>query len=519
VQYLGIATVPLCWLIFALAYTGRDGWLIRRNIALLGVIPLVTVLLAFTTELHGLIWTAFSLEPAGSTAPLTISHGGWFWIYWVYAQVLVLMGTVILLRPLTSAQRPYRWQAASLLIAALLPWIGNFLYVAGLNPLAPLDLTPFAFVLSEAVIALSLSRFRLLSLTPIAQATVIENMNDSVIVIDEQDDIVDLNPAAQQLLGVPAAQAIGRPARQLFDRWPALLDYDQNAVDQRAEISLGVGSQRRDFELRFSPLKDGHGRLIGRVLQMRDITELAQARDQALEASRLKSELLAHVSHELRTPLSAILGYEELLLDGSFGPLGELQQHAVMEMTGSTQELTILVSELLDSAQLEAHALHLRIRPFDPGEMLQRVENIMAVLACNKGLELITALAPDLPARLLGDESRLRQLLINLIGNAIKFTEHGSVQARLYPVDDQWWAMDVSDTGPGIPQEARHYIFEPFRQVDGSITREYRGTGLGLSIVKRLVELMGGTVSLDSEVGRGSTFTLILPMQPNVEKT
>jgi signal transduction histidine kinase len=93
------------------------------------------------------------------------------------------------------------------------------------------------------------------------------------------------------------------------------------------------------------------------------------------------------------------------------------------------------------------------------------------------------------------------------------------VQARLYPVDDQWWAMDVSDTGPGIPQEARHYIFEPFRQVDGSITREYRGTGLGLSIVKRLVELMGGTISLDSEVGRGSTFTLILPMQPNVEKT
>jgi signal transduction histidine kinase len=109
--------------------------------------------------------------------------------------------------------------------------------------------------------------------------------------------------------------------------------------------------------------------------------------------------------------------------------------------------------------------------------------------------------------------------LINLIGNAIKFTESGSVQVRLYRVDTAWWAMEVSDTGPGIPPDAQQYIFEPFRQVDGSITREYRGTGLGLSIVKSLVELMGGTIRLESGVGRGSTFTLTLPLQPDVVKS
>jgi PAS domain S-box-containing protein len=519
VQYLGIATVPLCWLIFALGYAERDRWITRRNVLLLAILPAITVLLAFTTELHGLIWSTFSLDPTGSSAPLSVSHGPWFWVYWIYAQVLVLSGTILLIRTLLSAHRPYRWQAGLVLFAALLPWIGNFLYVTGLNPVAPLDLTPFAFVLSEAAIALGLSRFRLLSLTPIAQATVIEGMNDGVFVIDEQGDLVDLNPAAQQLLGLSAAQAIGQPAISLFERWPVLAERYRDAIDLRDEISLGTGDDQRNYELRFSPLRNRRGRLTGRVLLVRDITELIQARDQALEASRLKGELLARVSHELRTPLSAILGYTELLMDGSFGPLNEHQQRAVLEMMGSTQELTILVNELLDSAQLEAHALRLHVRPFDPIEMIQRVENTMAVLAHNKGLELTTAVSPDLPATLQGDESRLRQLLINLIGNAIKFTEQGTVWVRLDRVDEAWWTMEVSDTGPGIPEEARHYVFEPFRQVDGSITREYRGTGLGLSIVRSLVELMGGTVGLESEVGHGSTFTLRLPLQPRLENS
>ncbi len=166
VQYLGIAFVPLGWLIFALEYAGRDRWVTRRNVLLLAIIPLITLWLALTTEFHGLIWTTFNLDPAESSAPLMVAHGAWFWVYWIYSQLLVLTGTIILIRTLLSAQRPFRLQAGLILLAALLPWIGNLLYVTGLNPLAPLDLTPFAFVLSEAVVALGLSHFRLISLTP-----------------------------------------------------------------------------------------------------------------------------------------------------------------------------------------------------------------------------------------------------------------------------------------------------------------------------------------------------------------
>jgi PAS domain S-box-containing protein len=519
VQYIGIVTVPLCWLIFALDYAGHDRWLTPRALIPLGIIPIITVLLAFTNDWHGLIWSATQFDPAGSNAPLILSHGAWFWVYWAYAQLVVLIGTIIVIRALLGARRPYRWQALLILVAVLLPWIGNILYATGLNPVPTLDLTPFAFVLSEAAVALGLSRFRLISLTPIAQATVIEGMNDGMFVIDDQNILVDLNPAAERLLGAAASHVIGQPIAVVFQAWPDLVERYQHADEARDEVTLGTGTERQHYELRLSPLRNRRSKSSGRILLVRDITELIQARDQALEGSRLKGELLARVSHELRTPLSAILGYAELLLDGSFGALGEHQQQALLEMMGSSQELTILVNELLDAAQLEAGALHLRIRPFDPGEMLQRVENTLAVLAHNKGLELTTSLTPDLPAPLHGDESRLRQLLINLIGNAIKFTESGSVQVHLYRVDTTWWAMEVSDTGPGIPPDAQQYIFEPFRQVDGSITREYRGTGLGLSIVKSLVELMGGMIRLESEVGRGSTFTLSLPLQPDVEKS
>ncbi|CAG0929968.1 two-component system, sensor histidine kinase [Thermoflexales bacterium] len=519
VEYLGIATVPLCWLIFSLEYAGRDRWLTRRNLALISIIPLVTILLAFTTEAHGLIWSTFSLDGGNSSAPLLVSHGAWFWVYWIYGQLIVLAGTIIVIRTLLGAQQLYRSQASLILIAALLPWVGNFLYVSGLNPIPPLDLTPFAFVLSAVAVTLGLSRFRLISLTPIAQATVIESMNDGMFVIDAHDNLADLNPAAERLLGISAAQVIGQPVAAVFQAWPDLVGRYQHIDEIRDEIKLGNGTGRRYYELRLSSLKNRRGELTGRVLLVRDITELIDARDRALEADRLKSELLARVSHELRTPLSAILGYAELLHDGSFGPLAEHQQVAVMEMMGSTQELTILVNELLDSAQLEAHALALRIRPFDPIEMLQRVENTLAVLAHNKGLELTTTASPDLPATLAGDESRLRQILINLIGNAIKFTESGFVRVHLYCVDEERWAMEVSDTGPGIPAGAQRLIFEPFRQVDGSVTREFRGTGLGLSIVKSLVALMGGSVKLESEVGQGSTFTITLPLQPRVESS
>ena len=245
---------------------------------------------------------------------------------------------------------------------------------------------------------------------------------------------------------------------------------------------------------------------------------LALARDRALEASRLKSELLAKVSHELRTPLGAVLGYTELLQNGTFGPISEQQIEATAEVIDSTQYLTALVNELLDQAQLEAGKLALNVAPFTPRDLITQVEGRMSVLAQAKGLSLTTVIEADIPDMLAGDRSRLQQILVNLVSNAIKFTKTGTVGVRLYCPDASHWAMQVSDTGSGIPIEAQNDIFEPFHQIDGSTTREQTGSGLGLSIVKQLTALMKGQVILESEVGRGSTFTILLPLSPIQEK-
>lgn len=240
--------------------------------------------------------------------------------------------------------------------------------------------------------------------------------------------------------------------------------------------------------------------------------ELVVARDRAVEASRLKTELLARVSHELRTPLSVILGYIEMLRMGVFGPLSVEQRPPAQEIFDSVNHLTNLINDLLSQAQLDANRLELDNSPFIPADLVANMHSKMNPLAQAKGLTLTTAIAADLPAILCGDSHRVQQILFNMVGNAIKFTRQGVVRVQLYRPDPDHWALQVSDAGPGIPGEAQNYIFEPFRQIDGSMTREHTGLGLGLSIVKRLATLMGGQVTLTSEVGRGSTFEVVLPL-------
>ena len=241
---------------------------------------------------------------------------------------------------------------------------------------------------------------------------------------------------------------------------------------------------------------------------------LAQARDTAVKASQFKSELVAKVSHELRTPLGAIKGYAQLMQMGSYGKLSPKQDEPLELIISSTNYLTLLVNELLDQAKLESQKLILQANPFEPTRMVRDVELRMRVLAEYKGLKFNIVIDPTLPKELIGDVTRLQQILTNLLGNAIKFTESGFVNTNIKKLGTDQWSLQVVDSGPGIPQKAQATIFEPFGQVDGSATREHSGTGLGLSISKQLVELMGGTISLQSEVGQGSTFTVTLPLSP-----
>jgi signal transduction histidine kinase len=243
--------------------------------------------------------------------------------------------------------------------------------------------------------------------------------------------------------------------------------------------------------------------------------EAVAANRLAQENSRLKSEFLATMSHELRTPLNAIGGFAGILLSKFGGTdFNAKAENYIQRIRANSNRLLQLINDFLDLSRIESGRLELANQPFAPIELARRWQSEIGVLAEKKGLEFKMHLGPTLPDKIYGDEEALSKVAINLLGNAIKFTEHGQVDLSLTS-DDAHWQIVVQDTGIGIPPHALEFVFEEFRQVDQSSLRKYGGTGLGLAIVQRYTRAMGGSVNVKSELGKGSTFTVTLPFKVN----
>ncbi len=231
-------------------------------------------------------------------------------------------------------------------------------------------------------------------------------------------------------------------------------------------------------------------------------------------ASERKSQFTARTSHELRTPLSAIIVFSDLALRDAYGPLNGKLRHALEHVSNSAKHLKTIINDILDLSKIEAGEMEIFEEPFELMDLVHTLESSCLQIAEEKNLSSSVWVSPEMPERLIGDDDRLTQVLLNLTGNAIKFTEEGEVEVRIEPYGKSEWRMIVRDTGPGIPEDQFATVFKAYRQLDRTASpSKVKGTGLGLAIASNLVHMMGGDIEVESDLGVGSTFTVILPLR------
>ncbi|MBI5874369.1 MAG: response regulator [Deltaproteobacteria bacterium] len=368
---------------------------------------------------------------------------------------------------------------------------------------------------------------------------VINNMTDGLLVTDTNGKITNVNLTSSAMLGLMENDIVGKNCKDVFSG--ELADLVEKAIKHRKYIGEVF---HKEIELPgnrfgmataaavYGDLVSSKDECLGSVILIRDITaekkakeELHKAKEVAESATMAKSEFLASMSHEIRTPMNAIIGMADLLWETE---LTSEQRQYVQVFRSAGENLLGIINDILDISKVEAGHLTLESIDFNLSELLEKVCEVMAVRAHEKGLELACHIAPDAPVDLKGDPLRLRQIIINLIGNALKFTEKGEVVVTVRSSElgdgslkdkndyselrtpNSELVFSVRDTGIGIPPEKVDSIFEKFTQVDSSTTRKYGGTGLGLSISKKLVELMEGRIWIESKLGEGSTFSFII---------
>ncbi|MGJ3242852.1 MAG: histidine kinase N-terminal 7TM domain-containing protein [Opitutales bacterium] len=483
--------------------------------------------LVFTHPIHDLIWSRVTPVTYGGARFALYERGPLFWLSVTYSYGLMAASSLLLIRHTFGLDPLYRRQSLVILLATLAPWLFSLAYMLRLGPMPALDLTPVGFAVTGALISWGSLRLQFLEIVPVAERNLFRNLPDPVFLVDSANRLIQANRAAVDRFPSLAREP-GLSVPSALKDYPALAE--NLMLDEENDRQSTVRTADAWWDVRSRRIgRDATGSA-GRLISLRDITRLKKAEEQlarttgdlertlkriehlrvdAEKANRDKSLFLAQVSHDIRGPLHAILGTAEMLLEQTHT---ENEAEALETVRDASLILQRLTNDLLDLSRLESGPLDLHREPFQWEQVIAPLRKILALSIREKGLSFKLETVPDPLPDLFGDAQMVRQILFNLVGNAIKFTDHGKVSLTARIMDESYLRIQVSDTGHGIPAERLSGIFEPFNRGDRDLSHTREGTGLGLAITRRLVDAMHGRIRVHSVPDRGTVFSLELPL-------
>lgn len=507
--YLGIVAVPMFWAIFAIEYSVGDDHLTRRHLVYLGIVPAITLVLLWTSPYHGLMRLNPRLTDLGAFSIVAREFGPWFMVHTVYSYLLLLSGSVLLIRVMTQSTYLYKRQAMVLLVASLLPLLGNAIYLTMPRTVIPMDVTPMSFAITGAVIALGLNRYGILDVVPAARAAVVEGMRDGLLVMDAANHIADMNESAEEMVGRRRVECIGIPLSELLPASEELLR-TRTQKEEDIEILRPQGARHR-YEVRISALYDGRGRLTGRLAVLRDVTQQRRAEQEreallreverrAQQLSALATELTQTEERERRRLAQVLHDHLQQLLVGA-------KLHTIALRNKTEDEHTVValqqITTLLEQSVAATRALTVELSPpvLYEGTLAEALDWLARWVQERHGLAVATSLdAHAVPA---GDDVRilLFQAARELLFNVVKHAQVERAYLGMRIVDQNVIELVVADEGVG---------FEAPPADDTTITP----SGFGLFSIRERLQLLGGRMEVTSSSQQGTRVTLYAPATP-----